>query len=141
MEAKPNMPFKHREITDKILSCFYTTYNQLGYGFLEKVYENSLVIELQNSGLLVAQQYPITVVYRDQVVGEYLADLVVENAVIVEVKAVRDLIKEHEAQLLNYLKATQFEVGLLLNFGPAPQHIRKAFENERKQTKIYIGKH
>jgi len=124
---------KHSEITDKILHAFYkVVYPQLGYGFLEKVYENALVIALTAMTLRVQQQVKITVYFQQRIVGEYFADLVVEDVVIVELKAVSRLLAEHEAQLLNYLRATPYEVGLLLNFGPKPQFIRKAFDNSRK---------
>ena len=124
---------KHSEITDKILHAFYKVgYPQLGYGFLEKVYENALVIALTAMTLRVQQQVKITVYFQQRIVGEYFADLVVEDVVIVELKAVSRLLAEHEAQLLNYLRATPYEVGLLLNFGPKPQFIRKAFDNSRK---------
>jgi len=112
---------KHSEITDKILHAFYkVVYPQLGYGFLEKVYENALVIALTAMTLRVQQQVKITVYFQQRIVGEYFADLVVEDVVIVELKAVSRLLAEHEAQLLNYLRATPYEVGLLLNFGPKP---------------------
>jgi GxxExxY protein len=113
--------YKHSNVTDRIIKAFYAVYSELGYGFLEKVYENSMTIELRAMGLEVVQQVPITVYYREMMVGEYFADLVVEDTVIVELKAARALAKEHEAQLLNYLKATVYEVGLLLNFGPKPE--------------------
>ncbi len=126
---------KHSEITDKVLHAFYkVVYPQLGYGFLEKVYENALVIALTAMGLKVQQQVKIIVYFQGQIVGEYFADLLVEEAVIVELKAVSDLLLEHEAQLLNYLRATPYEVGLLLNFGPKPQFVRKAFDNSRKTS-------
>ena len=124
---------KHEELTEQIIGAFYTVYNALGYGFLEKVYENALAIELRKMGLHVVCQHPIQVHYDGQVVGEFFADMVVNDLVIVEVKAVRTLLKEHEAQLLNYLNATSYEVGLLLNFGPAPQIKRKVFDNDRKK--------
>jgi GxxExxY protein len=130
---KSALPYKHVEITDKIIAAFYKVYNTLGYGFLEKVYENALGIELCKQGLEVRAQTPITVFYENEVVGEYFADLFVGNAVIIELKAVKNLADEHEAQLLNYLKATPYEVGLLLNFGPEPHFKRKAFENTRKE--------
>ena len=129
---KSSLPYKHSEITDKIIAAFYKVYNILDYGFLEKVYENAMVIELRKQGLCIAQA-PLTVFYEEHVVGEYFADLFVANAVIVELKAAKDLADEHEAQLLNYLKATPHEVGLLLNFGPEPHFKRKAFENTRKE--------
>lgn len=134
---------KHQELTQKIIGTFYTVYNTLGYGFLEKVYENAMVIELQSAGLEVAAQYPINVYYREQVVGEYMADLLVAQRVIVELKAVRTLLPEHEAQLLNYLNATRYEVGLLLNFGVKPEVKRKIFDNPRKKysSRINSDKH
>ena len=126
------MPYKHSDVTDKIISCFYTVYNNLGYGFLEKVYVNSLALELQQMGVKAAPEAKIEVYYGHEVVGEYFADLVVADAVIVEVKVVRQLVEGHEAQLLNYLKATPYEVGLLLNFGPKAEVKRKIFDNDRK---------
>ncbi len=124
---------KHEETTKEIIGAFYTVYNTLGYGFLEKVYERAMAIELRKRGMQVVCQYPITVTYDGQVVGEYIADMLVEDRVIVEFKAVRRLLTEHEAQLLNYLNATVYEVGLLFNFGPKPEFIRKVFDNDRKK--------
>ena len=124
---------KHESLTKTLIGVFYDVYNALGYGFLEKVYENAMAIELRARGLKVACQTPISVTYRGQVVGNYFADLLVEDSVIVELKAVRQLAGEHEAQLLNYLNATDYEVGLLLNFGPQPQVKRKIFDNDRKR--------
>lgn len=124
--------FKHVELTDRIIKCFYTAYNALGYGFLEKVYENSLLMELEQSGIKAKTQFPIKVSYRGAVVGDYYADLLVEDLVIIEIKAASHLLPEHEAQLLNYLKATDLEVGLLFNFGPKPEIKRKAYNNSRK---------
>ena len=124
--------YKHTDLTNLIIKAFYAVYNNLGYGFLEKVYLNSLAIEMRRLGLKVVEQAPISIYYQGQVVGEYYADLLVNNLVIAEIKAAVALVEEHEAQLLNYLKATAYEVGLLLNFGPEPQVKRKAFENTRK---------
>ncbi len=123
---------KHSDITDRIIGAFFKVYNQLGYGFNEKVYENALAIELKNAGLEVVQQAPIEVYYAGQIIGDYIVDIAVNHVVIVELKAVRQLCEEHQAQLLNYLKPTQVEVGLLLNFGPKAQHLRVVFDNERK---------
>ena len=120
---------KHSEITGAIIKSFYRVYNSLGYGFLEKVYENALVIELVELGLLVEQQKGVNVYYRDKLVGEYFTDLVVENAVIVELKTAVSITPAHEAQLINYLRATEFEVGLLLNFGQTAEYKRKIFGN------------
>ena len=119
--------FKHSEITEKIIKAFYIVYTKLGYGFLEKVYLNALYIELAKMGLLVEKQKQIKVFYDEKEVGLYFADLSVENCVIVELKAAESLCEEHEYQLINYLKATEFEVGLLLNFGKKPELRRKVF--------------
>ena len=122
----------HKEITGKILEAFFNVYNELGYGFLEKVYERAMQIELKKLGVSVTAQIPIPVYYDEILVGEYYADLLVENKVIVELKAANGIVDQFEAQLLNYLKATEIEVGLLLNFGPEPQHLRRVFSNTRK---------
>jgi GxxExxY protein len=129
---------KHQAITEKIINSFYTVYNILGYGFLEKVYENAMLIELRKAGLDVAPQAPIKVFYNDQIVGEYFADLIVGNSVIVELKATAKLSVEHEAQLLNYLKATKHEVGLLLNYGPKPEFKRKVYDNTMKGNLSWV---
>jgi GxxExxY protein len=123
---------KHKEITDKILKAFYDVYNELGSGFLESVYEKAISIVLSESGLNIKNQENLKVYFRDQEVGSFYSDLIVEDKVIVELKAVKKLHSEHEAQLLNYLKATKIEVGLLLNFGEKPEFIRRIFDNERK---------
>jgi len=122
--------YLHQELTSKIIECFYQVYNTLGYGFLEKVYENALKIELEKSGLIVERQKPIKVYYGSEVVGEYFADLLVNDQVIIELKAAETICEEHEYQLLNYLKATNIEVGLLLNFGKKPEIRRKIFTNK-----------
>ena len=126
------MDFQHTDITELIIKAYYTVYHTLCYGFLEKVYRSAVAIELRRLGLDVIQEARITVYYGVEVVGEYFADLLVAGAVIVELKAVKRFLPEHEAQLLNYLKATPYEVGLLLNFGPKPEIKRKAFDNSRK---------
>ena len=123
---------KHKELTEKIIRIFYRVYNTLGYGFLEKIYENAMMIEFRRGGIPVVAQSSIKVLYKNELVGEYYADILVDNKVIIEIKATRTLALEHEAQLLNYLKATNIEVGLLLNFGPKPQIKRKVFDNHRK---------
>jgi len=124
--------FKHKELTDAIISIFFKVYNTLGYGFLEKIYENAMMIELRKRNIPAIAQAPIQVLYEDKVVGEYFADILADENVIIEIKAAKNLTQENEAQLLNYLKATKIEVGLLLNFGPKPEIRRKAFENSRK---------
>ena len=120
----------HSGVTDRVLRACYDVYNELGYGFLEKVYENSLAIALRRDGFEVQQQAPISVRFAGEIVGEYFADLVVANLVIVEIKAIERLAAPHDAQLLNYLKATDHEVGLLLNFGPEPEFKRKVMTNQ-----------
>ena len=126
------MKYLYQNLTGQIIRCFYEVYGQLGYGFLEKVYEHSMIIELDRAGLHARSQQPLKVVYKGDVVGDYLADIVVEEAVVIELKAVDVLVQEHEAQLINYLKATNIEVGLLLNFGKRPEIRRKIFTNDRK---------
>jgi GxxExxY protein len=123
---------KHKALTERIINIFFEVYNRLGYGFLEKVYENAMMIEFEKAGIQAVAQSPIRVLYDEKVVGEYYTDILVDDKVIVEIKAARVLAPENEAQLLNYLKASNIEVGLLLNFGPRPQIKRKVFDNQRK---------
>lgn len=122
----------HEEITQEIIRCFFHVYNYFGYGFSEKVYENALCIELTKAGLDVKPQEKIDVFYEQEIVGTYYADLLVDNKVIVELKSTSYLKLEYEAQLLNYLKATNIEVGLLLNFGEKAEFKRKVFANINK---------
>jgi len=124
--------FKHKELTEKIIGLFYKIYNKLGYGFLEKVYENAMMIEFRKAGINAQAQAPILVKYDNEVIGEYTADILVENKVIIEIKAAKLLMAENEAQLLNYLKATDKEIGLLINFGPKSEVKRRAFDNKNK---------
>lgn len=132
-KSKYNHSLKHRELTDKIIGVFYEVYNELGFGFLESVYENALVIALKAKGLKVEQQVPIPVWFRGQKVGDFIADLIIEGVILLELKAVKSIDEAHLAQLLNYLRATEIEVGLLLNFGNRPEFKRLAFENQRKR--------
>jgi GxxExxY protein len=125
--------YYHNEITDKVIKAFYNVYNELGFGFLENVYQNALYIELINNQLKVEAQRIIKVYYQNHIVGNYKADLVVNDTIILELKSVEYLVEEHELQLINYLKATQIEIGLLLNFGRKPQIKRKIFTNDRKK--------
>lgn len=121
-----------KEVTDKVINVFYEVYNSLGYGFLEKVYQNSMFLELKNRGFEVEAQKQIKVYYKGFKVGEYYADLIVNRCVIIELKASDVLVYENELQLLNYLRATEVEVGLLLNFGKKPEFKRMIFTNDRK---------
>lgn len=129
---------KHSQVTDMILQAFYKVHRILGYGFGEKVYQNSMAIELRKLGFQVATKEPIEVFYDGQLVGEYEADLLVNDVVLLELKAVKQIIDEHEAQLLNYLKATRIEVGLVLNFGPTAEIKRRVYDNERKGTMTWL---
>lgn len=124
--------FLYKEETDEIIEAFYEVYNTLGYGFLERVYQNALYQELKRRGFDCKAQYPIKVFFKGQEVGEYYADVLVNECIILELKAVDTLCKEHELQLINYFKATDMEVGLLLNFGERPQIRRKIYTNDRK---------
>ena len=119
---------KYQELTSKIIDAVYTVHNTLGFGFLEKVYQNALIIELLKRGIKAESEKPIKVLYADHVVGDYVADVVVDDKVILELKAVKELNDIHEVQLVNYLKATGIEVGLLINFGPSVQIKRKVFD-------------
>lgn len=126
------MALLHKELTDSVLKAFYKVYNELGHGFLERVYQNALYYELLDMGFDIAAQKRLTVYYNGRSVGEYIPDLIVESKVILELKAHESLILEHEMQLQNYLKATDIEIGLLLNFGPTPTFKRKIWLNENK---------
>jgi GxxExxY protein len=124
--------YKHSELTEKIIKEAYFVFNTLGYGFLEKVYENALNKRLNKQELETKQQYPINVFFENELVGEYFADLIVEDKVIIELKAIQELNKIHETQLVNYLKATNIEVGLLINFGPKLEFKRRVLTNNYK---------
>jgi len=124
--------FKYVELTEKVIEIYYRVYNKLGYGLLEKIYENAMMIEFKKENISAVSQSAIRVLYEGEIVGEYFADILISDKIIVEIKAAKNVAEEHEAQLLNYLKATDIEVGLLLNYGPKPNFKRKAFDNTRK---------
>jgi GxxExxY protein len=126
---------KHEQLTGKIIEVFYEVYNELGHGFLESVYENAMRLALTEAGLFVPPKQPLQVWFRGVVVGVFEPDITVDSSVILEIKAARAIDSAHEAQLLNYLRATDVEVGLLLNFGPKPEFKRMVFDNERKRAK------
>ncbi|HXZ29384.1 MAG TPA: GxxExxY protein [Terriglobales bacterium] len=132
-DQKPGL--KHEELTQKIIGVFYDVYNELGYGFLESIYRDSMVIALRDAGLKVEREVPITVGFRGHSVGDFRADLLAEGRVLLELKTARTIEKSHEAQLLHYLRSTQIEVGLLLNFGERPQFRRLLFDNDRKKIR------
>lgn len=122
----------HSDLTEKIIRCVYDVYTELGPGFLEKVYENALLIRLREIGLVAVQQVPLAVLFHGICVGEYCADLLVEDTVIVELKALSELAKVHEIQLVNYLKATGKQVGLLVNFGDKIKIVRRVQSSKAK---------
>ena len=124
--------YLHSELSSEILKAFFNVYNTLGFGFLEKVYENAMMIELSKLGLQCSQQQHIDVFYDAEKVGDYFADIIVEDKIIIELKAAEALSPEHEAQLVNYQRATEIEVGLLLNFGKTPQHKRRVLTEDYK---------
>lgn len=123
----------NQEKTSLVLKCYYKVFNTLGFGFLEKVYENALFLEMTKQGMNCRRQVPITVFYDGEEVGNYFADIIVDNDIIIELKAAESLCEEHDHQLINYLKATKIEVGFLLNFGLKPEFRRKVFSNDRKK--------
>ena len=127
------MDLLHKEITEKIIKSFYKVYNTLKYGFLEKVYENAMAIELRKMGFDVKCQYPVHVYYDNKIIGEYYADIIVNDIVVIELKATNSILEEHEFQLINYLKATEIELGLLMNFGKEAEYKRKVFMNKNKK--------
>jgi len=129
------VPLKHSDLTEKIIGVFYDVYNELGHGFLESTYAEAMVVALAQSGLTASREIPLPVWFRGKKIGQYFADMIVEGAVLLELKAARTLDSAHQAQLLHYLKATEIEVGLLLNFGLRPQFRRLLFDNERKKIR------
>lgn len=128
------MSLLHQSITNTILKVYYEVYNELGHGFLEKVYQNAMYFELKARGLKVESQKEIKVYFKQQLVGEYYSDLIVENKVIIEHKATEVLMNAHVAQTINYLKATPIEIGMLLNFGSEPEFKRLIYTNNKKSN-------
>jgi len=134
--CKKDMAYLHQELTDQVIKAFYKVYNTLGFGFLERVYQNALFIELRNLGLQCETQKQIKVNYEGYEVGIYYPDIIVNDLLILELKAAESIVEEHELQLINYLKATEIEIGLLLNFGKKPEIRRKIFTNDKKKLNI-----
>src|SRR6267143_5985621 len=132
MEGKDS-GLKHRDLTQKIIGVFYEVYNELGHGFLESVYETAFEIALTAKGLSVLRQIEVPVWFRGRKIGDFTADMLVEKSVLLELKAGSQLNPAHEAQLLNYLRATEIEVGMLLSFGLKPEFKRLAYDNTRKK--------
>lgn len=134
--SSPWPALKHGELTDQIIGIFYDVYNELGHGFLESVYQNVLSVALAAAGLKVVREYPIAVWFRGTKVGEFRCDLAVNDTVLLELKTAQAIDRVHEAQLLNCLRATEFELGLLLNLGPKPQFRRLLLTNDQKKIRV-----
>lgn len=130
------MSLEHEELTGSIINAFFKVYNTLGYGFLEKVYENALLLELRARGIHCLSQYPVKVYYDNVEVGFYIADIIVNDILIIEIKAAEGLCEQHEFQLINYLRATDLQIGLLLNFGKSPQFKRKIVSRLLNKSKF-----
>lgn len=137
INQKGDQTYKHSELTDLIIGVFYEVYNELGYGFLESVYRNALQLALIEKGLSVEPEKAISVYFRGKKVGDFRADLVVNDLVLLELKTAEAIAIAHEAQVLNYLRSTALEIGLILNFGPKPQVRRLLFDNDRKQQRAH----
>ncbi len=120
---------EYRELTEKVIGCAYRVYNKMGFGFLESVYEKCMLIELRNAGLNAESQKPITVYYENEIVGEFVADIIVNDIIILELKSIRRIINTHEVQLVNYLVATGKPVGLILNFGESKVEIKRKIKD------------
>ncbi len=116
---------EYKELTENIIGCAYRVYNKMGFGFLESVYEKCMLIELRKAGLTAESQKPITVYYEDEIVGEFVADIIVNDTIILELKSLRRIIKAHEVQLVNYLVATGKPAGLILNFGESKVDVKR----------------
>ena len=123
---------KHEDLTHRIIGCAYQVYNQLGFGFLESVYKKAMILELTKNGLRAEEEKPLQVYYNDQIVGDFFVDLFVENEIIVELKSVQNLAKEHEAQVVNYLNASNRDIGLLINFGHTGVEVRRKYRGLRQ---------
>jgi GxxExxY protein len=132
-----DLKYKHSELTDLIIGVFYDVYNELGFGFLESVYQKALRMALIEKGLRVESEVATSVFFRGEKVGDFRADLVVNEVVLLELKTVEKIIHAHEAQVLNYLRSATLELGLILNFGPQPQIRRLLLDNDRKHLRVH----
>jgi len=126
---------KHDALTEQIIGIFFDVYNELGYGFLESVYREAMRLALTQAGLRVNTEVPVPVSFRGIVVGVFRADLIVNNTVLIELKSCEQIVRQHESQIMHYLRATPIEVGLLMNFGPNPRFKRFVMDNELKKSK------
>jgi len=138
MNLAPPDGLKRADLTEKIIGVFYSVYNELGRGFLESVYEEAMTMALRDAGIKVERQLPLPVWFRGQKIGDFKADILAEEAVLLELKCVRVFEPAREAQLLHYPRSTEIEVGLLFNFGPSPQFRRLVFANERKKIRVNL---
>ena len=136
-ETRRKFEGRHSDLTGKVLGAFFQLHKEMGFGFSEKIYQAALAILLEELDIAVEQQKPIKVYFHNKVVGEYVADMIVNGVVLLELKSVERLVDAHSAQLLNYLKSTEIEVGLLLNFGPQAEFRRKIYDNSRKGSLIW----
>jgi len=125
---------KHEEITHKIIGCAYKVFNQLGFGFLESVYQKAMFIELTKTGLKVEVEKLLRVYYDDEVIGEFSADLFVEEMIVVELKSVENMVKAHEVQLVNYLNGLEKDIGLLINFGPSGVEVKRKYRKPSQES-------
>ena len=125
---------EHEELTHKIIGCAYKVFNQLGFGFLESVYQKAMIIELTKAGLNFEEEKPLQVYYDDIIVGNFSADLFVEDTIVVELKSVQNLVKDHEVQLVNYLQSLKKDIGLLINFGVSGVEVKRKFRNPQVEV-------
>lgn len=137
MQQESQISLKHADLTERVIGIFYDVYNELGHGFLESVYRNAMQLALEGAGLKVSCEVQIPVWFRGHNIGDFRADLIVADVLLLELKTAANIDRSHEAQALNYLRATSVELALLLNFGPKPQFRRLVFENERKKIRVY----
>ena len=126
---------EHEELTHKIIGCAYQVFNQLGFGFLESVYKKAMIHELGKNSLKVEPEKPLSVYYDHVSVGEFFADLYVQDSIIVELKSVQTILKEHEAQLVNYLNAAKRKIGLIINFGPSGVEVKRKYRMSEQESK------
>ena len=123
---------EYEELTHRIIGCAYKVFNELGFGFFESIYKKAMIIELTKGNLKVEAEKPLKVYYDNQVIGDFFIDLYVEDKVIVELKSVQNIVKEHEVQLVNYLQGLQKDIGLLINFGPSGVDVKRKFKNPKQ---------
>ena len=125
---------EYEELTHKIIGAAYKVFNTLGFGFLESIYKNAMIVELAKNNLKVEAEKPLKVYYDNQIVGDFFIDLYIEDKVVVELKSVQNLIKEHEVQLVNYLQGLQKDIGLLINFGPSGVDVKRKFRTPKQKV-------